>query len=160
EHVVVDPASELGAEGPLAVGGPQDEADRLLDLALLRHHRDPPTRVDPQRERPARADELLAHCILTPSQPPMSTVAAEPTSWPGSPRHMRHWPPVFAAGFPSISTVALPATTRPCCVGGPMKGSEACRPTCGGVLIPEDPTTAAGLPPIRVLVARPMSSGA
>src|SRR5436309_8244573 len=90
----------------------------------------------------------------------MRTVAAVPTTVPGSPRQMTHCPPVFAAGFPSMSTVTLPATTRPCWAGGAMNGSETWRPTCGGVFIPDEPTTAAGLPPIRTLVARPMSSGA
>src|SRR5829696_8909463 len=41
-----------------------------------------------------------------------------------------------------------------------MNGSDACRPTCGGVLIPDEPATAANLPPIITVVASPWISGA
>src|SRR5215216_4169298 len=71
-----------------------------------------------------------------------------------------HGEPVRAAGLPSMSTVVEPIVTVPRCCGGAMNGSLGCRPTWGGVLNPDEPCTAAGLPAIRTLVASPWSSGA
>ena len=59
-----------------------------------------------------------------------------------------------------MSTVVLPVTTVPCWAMGTRNGSETWSPTCGGVLIPDEPATAAGLPAISTLVARPCRSGA
>src|SRR5690348_3521271 len=43
---------------------------------------------------------------------------------------------------------------------GTMNGSDACNPTCGGVLNPDEPMTAAGLPPISTVGTVPTVSGA
>src|SRR5262245_55846165 len=90
----------------------------------------------------------------------MSTVVAEPASWPGAPAHTVQAEPVRAAGLPSNSTVGEPAATIPRCWAGTTNGSLRCSPTCGGRLRPADPCTAAGLPPISTLVARLCVSGA
>src|SRR5262245_64809335 len=65
-----------------------------------------------------------------------------------------------AAGCPPMSTVGLPDTIRPICIGGAKYGSVACSPTCGGVLTPEQPMTAAGLPPISTVACVPIVIGA
>src|SRR6476646_6686096 len=64
EDEVVDPAAELRPHRTLAGRRAQDQPDRLLDLAFARDHRDAAGRVGPQRERPAAADELVAHARL------------------------------------------------------------------------------------------------
>ena len=64
EDVVVDAAAEVGPHRALALGRGQDQADRLLDLALALDHGEPAGRVDAQRERDALPDELLTHRVL------------------------------------------------------------------------------------------------
>lgn len=70
-----------------------------------------------------------------------------------------HVEPVLAAGRPPNDTVALPLVTMPRCVAGAMYGSLGWRPTCGGVLTPLDPVTAAGCPPMSTVDESPCVSG-
>jgi hypothetical protein len=81
---------------------------------------------------------------------PTSTVVTVGTSVPGVTQQV-HEDVADAAGLPPISTVGLPATIRPTCIGGAMNGSVAWSPTWGGVLTPWLPIVAAGLPPISTL---------
>src|SRR5688500_20386085 len=90
----------------------------------------------------------------------MRTVVAVPTTWPGAPAQIVQVDPVRAAGLPSNRTLVLPATTFPVWLVGTMDGSEGWRPTCGGVLRPDEPATTAGFPPISTVVERLCSSGA
>src|SRR6266511_6093605 len=68
--------------------------------------------------------------------------------------------PVLAAGRPSTSTLVELLTTWSIWLAGSMNGSLGWSPACGGALRPEEPCSAAGLPPIRVLVASATVSGA
>ena len=65
-----------------------------------------------------------------------------------------------AQALPPAVTVGLPDRTWPCWVVGTMYGSDGWRPTWGGVLNPDAPTTATALPPIVTVCSRPWSSGA
>src|SRR5262249_28852114 len=98
-------------------------------------------------------------CPLLHLAHPISTVCTVGTSVPGTAQQV-HWDWAVAAGWPPMSTVALPWTTRPPCWGGARNGSLGWRPTWGGVHMPLDPMTAAALPPISTVETRPWSSGA
>ena len=81
------------------------------------------------------------------------------TSWPGVTQQVA-LDVAVAAGWPPIVTVGLPETIRPTCIGGAMYGSAGWSPTWGGVFIPEQPTTAAALPPIITVATVPIVIGA
>jgi hypothetical protein len=51
---------------------------------------------------------------------PISTVAALAASVPGKPAHTVHCEAWLAAPIPPMSTVVLPITTCPICMGGSM----------------------------------------
>jgi hypothetical protein len=58
-----------------------------------------------------------------------------------------------------MKTLVLPLVTRPTCIVGEANAPST-MPACGGVLYPDDPTTAAALPPIWTLVTRFCVNGA
>src|SRR4051812_28287317 len=87
------------------------------------------------------------------------TVATDGTSDPGTTQHV-HADAWVAIGLPCTNTVALPLVIRPTCSGGARNGSVGCRPTCGGVLRPDEPRAATNLPPAFTDVERFCVSGA
>jgi hypothetical protein len=90
---------------------------------------------------------------------PISTVVTVGTNDPGVAQQVTDdW--AVAAGWPPNVTVGLPETTRPTCIGGAMYGSAGWSPTWGGVFIPEQPTTTAGLPAIWTVATVPIVTGA
>src|SRR6266550_1977198 len=97
EHEVVDRTAELRAHRPLAVRGPEDEADRLGDLAVPRHQGDAPGRPGPHREGPARPNEVFAHG----SRSPQLTLTSAP------------WTLTMAPPFSSAVVLALMLTLAP-----------------------------------------------
>src|SRR5580704_5168072 len=103
--------------------------------------------------------EPMKSWLITLSPHPMSTVMTVGMAVPGV-RQQVHIEVAVAAGVPPMRTVGLPLTTWPFCSGGARYGSVACRPTCGGTLTPDEPTTAAGLPPMSTVATVPMVIGA
>lgn len=89
----------------------------------------------------------------------MRTVVVVGTSEPGVEQQVT-LDEALAAGWPPMRTVGEPLRIRPSCMVGTAKGSLTCSPTWGGVFMPEEPMTAAGLPPIITFETRPETSGA
>ena len=89
----------------------------------------------------------------------VSSILTVGTRLPGTRQHV-HMDWAVAAGWPPIITVALPLVTRPISVVATRNRSLGWRPTWGGVFMPDEPATAAGLLPIITVVARPWSNGA
>ena len=58
EHEVVDAAAELRPHRPLALGGGEDQVDRLVDVGLVGRERDAAAPVDLEGEGDARAEDL------------------------------------------------------------------------------------------------------
>jgi hypothetical protein len=89
----------------------------------------------------------------------MSTLVTVGVIVPGVAQQV-HDEEAVAAGWPPINTVVLPLMIVPTCMTGTMYGSAGKSPTCGGVLKPVQPTTAAALPAISTVGQTPTVTGA
>src|ERR1700683_1008350 len=89
----------------------------------------------------------------------MRTLVTVGASVPGVAQQV-HVDDAVAAGWPPMSTVRLPVTMVPICATGTMNGSAGKSPTCGGVLSPVLPATAAGLPSMSTVATTPTVIGA
>src|SRR6185503_18848254 len=125
-------------------------------------------RVDAQRKRPARANEVTREVAVGAAavvdhaslQPPMMTVGAPGpviAPVPGGVllAHGMIESPTRAAGRPPIRTVALPRMIRPSLVAGTAGATPGGVGMWGGTFCRPAPSTAAGLLPISTVVTQP-----